>query len=280
MELNSDPDTTLLVQINDVDTLKSLIILLNDISNGSDELFWTFNHKYIRFTYRYNDKTSNMYLDVVCKLKGYHLTKYIYDSKGDVYIIILGIKSLINTIKTYNSKKGDIINISRKKGDNFVKIFKNKNYYDKIKEKSFINEYKHFEPFKYKTSPHKPIAVVCSTYFAEICKEYLKYEYTTIPISVCEHGIALIYRTSTGKVPIRIFGVIDGDPIKNAKWKCVTSPLNLSKLSKIDRLCPNANIRIYMENNDGKKILPMKISCSIGDMGSIDFYLEVRLTEF
>lgn len=279
MEIEFDPNTSFSAKFDDVDTFKNLMNLVYDVLSTTKDLFFIFGSHFIQFDNRLTDRVTGMYLDTVCKIKGYRLTRYHYKSKHNIYIVKFNLKSLIDTIKNYNSKKNDYINISCQKGGKNIKIHKNKRYYDLIEKKEGHPGHI-FQPHTYKTYPKSPIAVVKSTYLSEISKEYSKYDYDTIPMCICENGVAFMSRNSNNKLPVRIFGDIEGDPTILAKWKCKTSSRNLARLFKIEKIIPNGNVRIYIEEHKDGLLLPLLITASVGDIGVIHFYLETQPEKF
>jgi len=274
MELARDPNTEILIKFDDVDSFKVLINLINDIFN-SQSLFWIFNDKFVKFHDRIDNKKTDNYLDIDCRFKTHKLTKYKFKSKFDIYVLQLELNKLIKSIKNYNSKKGDTITISRNKKT--IKIYKNNSYYDLIAEKEFTEDFEIFVPFEYQSYPFKPVAVVNISYFCDICKEYLRSEYDSIPVYVYANTVALVFKTDSNKSStIRLFGE-NIDINQTPQWKCAISTQILYKLSKIEKLCPNGNVRIYMELKNKQISLPMRITLSIGDMGVVDFYLKTKL---
>lgn len=227
---------------------------------------------------------SEMKLKVVCRIKGYKLSEYIFKSEKPQHIIGLNLTDFMSKVNICgstdffmmikNANKNGLITTTLPTGQNYT------NACD-------FSQYTSFTEPSYTTSNKDPLCVIEMIELCTKCAIFKKINSKSISINVYSNGLTLADTTVRESDKYLINGelqyvgnVSQTDTQEETPIKCYTSKHALIKLHGISKLYNRnsrvATARIYVERDSRGVLKPIKIVFPLMCIGTGIAYLPVR----
>ena len=279
--MDRDPKTEIHIKIDDGSIFKVLIGFLNEIVI-SDDIYMRFSEEGLKISHRAKDQDNGFFIDIFVIINRWNLTEYQYVSKKKSYILGLETSDIVSLVKSCNKNDYFVLQREGNPGGG-VRTTKSPKEFNYCQEVSTIR-YNKLEEKEFTTPKSKPVCVVTGSEFCNMCssfKDKNPKSSETVKMTIFETG--LIFSSSvkdnSGKIKqgqIKYLGHIPDDTTKTNKISCITSKKNIAKLTTLKKICPNGNLRIYIERDDKKNLKPLKLVYKIGSFGKITIYIEVE----